>query len=234
MNALRKRFADTKEEKTMIKRLISLMLIVMMALAIAIPVAVAEDDTPDPRAGYYYVKTGNGRGLNVRESPNGTVVGSLKYGTKIYVTTFTTPEWALITYVYDKPGYGTAEYAAWVSTRYLTRSNPGKYVPESASASTSASTSTATQTEANSLAALNAIFATAKQVSAPYTVVARPSRASGWVNLRWAPSTDAERIATCPQGKQLTVLAELKGWYQVQDPMTGMIGFIMSKYVAKQ
>ena len=81
---------------------------------------------------------------------------------------------------------------------------------------------------------MNAEFNTAKKVAAPYTVVARPSRASGWVNLRWAPSTEAERIATCKQGKELTVLAELKNWYQVQDPETGMIGFISNQYVTRK
>ena len=54
------------------------------------------------------------------------------------------------------------------------------------------------------------------------------------MNLRWAPSTEAERIATCPQGKQLTVIGETKNWYQVQDPKTGMIGFISRQYVSAQ
>ena len=63
-------------------------------------------------------------------------------------------------------------------------------------------------------------------------MISRPSRATGWVNLRWAPSVEAERIATCPQGKELTVLAELSDWYQVQDPVTGMIGFISRQYVS--
>ena len=213
------------------KKRVSLFLAVLMLMAFALPLSLADDDTPDPRAGHYYVKTENGKGLNVRDNPGGgNVIGSLKYGTRIYTTGFTTPEWALITYKYDKPGYGMGEYAAWVSTRYLTRTNPGKY---QASPASSGSTQTPA-TAADTLSGINAIFRTAKQVSSPYTVVARPSRASGWVNLRWAPSTDAERIATCPQGKQLTVLTELKGWYQVQDPVTGMIGFISSQYVARQ
>ena len=79
---------------------------------------------------------------------------------------------------------------------------------------------------------MNAEFRTAVKV-APFTVIARPSRASGWVNLRWAPTTEAERIATCPQGKELTVLAQTNSWYQVQDPVTGMIGFIMQKFVSR-
>ncbi|MBR4500296.1 MAG: SH3 domain-containing protein [Clostridia bacterium] len=65
-------------------------------------------------------------------------------------------------------------------------------------------------------------------------MISRPSRASGWVNLRWAPSLEADIIATCPQGKTLIVLSEMKDWYQVKDPITGMTGFIGSKYVAKQ
>ena len=216
----------------MSKKTVSLLLAVIMLMALALPVSLAEDDTPDPTAGYYYVKTKNGKGLNVRDNPGGgNVVGSLKYGTKIYCSGFSTSEWALITYKYNKPGFGMGEYSAWVSTRYLTRNNPGKY---QGSTDSSSSKQTSATTAADSLSSINAIFRTAKQVSAPYTVVARPSRASGWVNLRWAPSTDAERIATCPQGKQLTVLAEMKGWYQVKDPATGMIGFISSKYVAKQ
>jgi uncharacterized protein YgiM (DUF1202 family) len=80
---------------------------------------------------------------------------------------------------------------------------------------------------------MNAEFRSAVRVS-PYTVISRPSRASGWVNLRWAPSTEAERIATCPQGKELTVIAQTNSWYQVQDPQTGMIGFIMQKFVYRK
>ena len=49
-----------------------------------------------------------------------------------------------------------------------------------------------------------------------------------------AAAMPANRIATqariCAQ-VVLTVLAETKNWYQVQDPATGMIGFIMRQYV---
>ena len=211
----------------MTRRFVSMVLV--MILVLLLPAALAEDNTPDSRAGYYYVRTENGKGLNVRNGPNGEKIGSIKYGTRIYVYTFTTPEWALINYKYDN-GYGLGEYAAWVSTRYLTRNNPGKY--EAAAAVPVQTVQTVSST--SGLESINAIFRTAVQVPAPYSVISRPSRASGWVNLRWAPSTDAERIATCPQGKRLTVLAELNGWFQVQDPATGMIGFIRSKYVQRQ
>ena len=208
-------------------RIISLALAVLTLAALCAFPAYAEDDTPDPNAGFYYVKTDNGGGLNVRESINGRVVGSLPYGSKIYVDAFSTPEWALILYRYNKPDYGTDEYAAFVSTRYLTRTNPGPYNP---GGSSSPST---TVTDADKvLADLNAEFRSGKLVEQRFNVYARPSRASGWVNLRWAPSTEAERIGTCLQGKKLTVLAETKNWYQVYDPETGMVGFISKKFVS--
>lgn len=213
----------------MTKKLISLALVVVTVMALGLSAVQAGDESISPYAGYYYVKTENGKGLNVRNAPNGKVVGSLKYGTRIYVDGFTTSEWAITTYKYNN-GYGYGEYSAWVSTRYLTRTDPGPYKGSSSKSSSGKSSSGS----ATTLSGVNAIFRTAKQVSAPYTVVARPARASGWVNLRWAPSTHAERIATCPQGKTLTVLAELRDWYQVQDPATGMIGFISSKYVVRQ
>ena len=36
-----------------------------------------------------------------------------------------------------------------------------------------------------------------------------------------------------PAGETLTVLAELKTWYQVQDPETGWVGFIRADLLQK-
>ena len=210
----------------MTKRSVSLALAFLTLMALFVPAAMAGGESPNVHSGYYYVQTDNGKGLNVRDNPNGRVVGSLKYGARIYVDAFTTPEWALITYRYDN-GSGMDDYSAYVSTRYLVRSDPGEYQGLSSPASSGGSPSAS-----QSISFLNAIFRTAKLVAEPYSVVSRPARASGWVYLRWAPSTDADVIATCPQGKTLTVLAEMRGWYQVKDPVTGMTGFINSQYVA--
>ena len=65
------------------KRLIALLTVLVLAAAL-IPAAVAEDDSVPESAGYYYVYTENGKGLNVRDTPAGDIVGSLKYGTRIY------------------------------------------------------------------------------------------------------------------------------------------------------
>ena len=62
------------------KRFVSMTLVVLtLMLAVFVPIAMAGEEGPNAHAGYYYVKTGNGKGLNVRDNPNGKVVGSLKY-----------------------------------------------------------------------------------------------------------------------------------------------------------
>ena len=200
----------------MTKRFVSIILAVLtLMLAVCVPAALAGEEGPNAHAGYYYVKTGNGKGLNVRDNPNGKVVGSLKYGTRIYVDAFSSSEWALITYRYDN-GHGRGDYAAYVSTRFLVKNDPGKFQ----GSSSAKSATSAVRTE--------------KQVANPYTIVSRPVRtAGGWVNLRRTPSMDAKVLEKCFAGKTLTVLAELNGWFKVQDPATGTIGYISSKFVSR-
>ena len=43
----------------------------------------------------------------------------------------------------------------------------------------------------------------------------------------------AKVLAKCYFGKKLTVLAEMNGWFKVEDPANGTIGYISSKYVSK-
>ncbi len=204
----------------MTKKLLSLALIAMM-LAMFIP-SVASADS-------WYVYTDDGKSLNVRSEPakGNNVIGSLKYGESVSVRMTMANGWAVIDWVHAD------NYVAYVQSRFLVNYKPA---PKSTSKTTSTKTTSTSSSSSGSkagIAGINAEFKAAKQVP-PYTVVARPSRASGWVNLRWAPATEAELITTCPQGKELTVIAELKSWYQVEDPDTGMIGFISSKYVTRK
>ena len=208
----------------MTKRIISLALIAMM-LAMFIPAIAAADGEWT-----MYVYTDNGGTLNVRNEPmkGDNVVGTLNYGDAVSVRMTMANGWAAISWVHAD------NFVGYVQSRFLVNYKPAAKGSGSSSSKTSTSTSTANTTDAKKvLSQMNAEFAAGKKVS-PYTVVSRPSRASGWVNLRWAPTTEAERIATCPQGKELTVIAELKNWYQVQDPATGMIGFISRQYVTKK
>ena len=211
----------------MTKRLISLALIAVM-MAMFLPALAAADSY----YGTQWVYTDNGGSLNVRRTPTAgnNIIGTLKYGAEVTVIQMYDNGWAQI--LWEQNEYGEFG-AAYVQRRFLVNHKPSSrpVQPTAAPASGTASDST---DYAKAFSTMNAEFSSAKKVAVPYTVVARPSRASGWVNLRWAPSTETERIATCKQGKELTVLAELRNWYQVQDPETGMIGFISRQYVTKK
>lgn len=208
------------------KRLIALLMVLVLAAGL-IPAALAEDDTPMASEGYYYVYTENGKNLYVRSTPGGEIVGSLKYGTKIYCYYRDGGNgWALIDYYYNNPGYGYGTYAAYISSRYLRKNKPP------ARNSGSSSSSSASSASADVTAEINAEFKSAKKVT-PFIVTVRPTRASGWVNLRWAPSKSAELMATYKQNEKLLVIKETNNWYQVEDQDTGNVGFISKQFVVK-
>ncbi len=184
----------------------------------------------------YYVKTDNGKTVNVRwtDDTNHAVMVQLPYGTPVDVVgTTKNGTWAIINYKGQTDNGEFVDTDAYIMMRFLSKTNPGKYERQSSDRTAVTSGGTANDSAAV-LSDMNREFASARKVAVPYTVISRPTRASGWVNLRWAPTTEAERIATCQQGKELIVLAELKSWFQVQDPETGMIGFISRQYVTKK
>ena len=207
------------------KSLIALLMVLVLAAGL-IPAAIAEDDTPMASEGYYYVYTENGKNLYVRSTPGGEIVGSLKYGTKIYCYYRDGGNgWALIDYYYNNPGYGYGTYAAYISSRYLRKNKP----PARNSGSSSSSSSSAS---ADVAAEIDAEFKSAKKVT-PFVVTVRPTRASGWVNLRWAPSKSAQLMATYKQNEKLLVIKETNNWYQVEDQDTGDVGFINKQFVVQ-
>ena len=209
------------------KRLFSVMIAVVAAFMMIIPAAMAVDDSRMDSEGYYYVYTENGKGLYVRATPGGEIVGSLKYGSRIYCYYRDGGNgWALIDYAYDMPGVGYGTYACFVSSRYLRKNQPE---PRTSSSSTGKKTSTDTTDVA---AEINAEFRSAKRVEA-FAVTVRPSRASGWVNMRWAPSKQAEVMATYKANAKLLVIRETDHWYQVEDQDTGDVGFIDKQFVVK-
>ncbi len=202
----------------MTKRIVSLLLAAVIAVMLVPSFAGAE--------WIMYVYTDDGKTLNVRSDPSvgNNLLGRLEYGVAVSVRMTNANGWACIDY--NAPANGNVAY---VQTRFLVSSKPAPRSVTPAPAPVPGTTDAA-----KVLNDMNAEFRTARLVSVPFTVAARPARASGWVNLRWAPSTEAERISSCPQGKELTVLAELRNWYQVQDPVTGMIGFISRQYVVRR
>lgn len=199
----------------MTKKMISLTLALALILSTAlIPAAAGAENS----SWIMYVYTGNGRTLNVRSDPSSSasIIGRLNFGSAVSVRMTLVSGWSVIDY---NGG------VAYVQSRFLVSYQPGS-APAPVTPVTPSSPS-------QSVSALNAEFRTAVKVT-PYTIVARPTRSTGWVNLRWAPSMDTEVISICRQGKELTVLAELKSWYQVEDPQTGSVGFISRQYVYRK
>ena len=159
----------------------------------------------------YYVNTANQGALNVRSSPFApaeNVIGALQYGAAVSVVSFTEDQnWAMIYY---------GSRTAYVMTRYLSRTRPG-----------SGSVTPARKVE--TMEDINRVFRSMRKVS--YNVVTRPARASGWVNLRWAPSLDAEVIQRCYDGYQLHVIQQSGSWAMAEDRNTGNVGFISTQYI---
>ncbi len=191
----------------MSKRLITLAVTVSLVFAMFIPAFASAD--------LMFVVTQNGKGLNVRDYPStdGNKIGSIPYGGQVWVDHFLSNGWADI--VWGSIG------DAYVMSRYLEWYEPG---PAPTAAPTSTKKTTTKFTE------LNNEFKNARFVT-PYTVTVRPARASGWVNLRWAPNQYTELMTTYQDGYKLQVLAELKDWRQVVDPDTGLTGFIHKKFL---
>ena len=195
------------------KKIIGLILTVIM-LAAAVSAVLAES-----QGTVMYVYTENGKGLTVRSSMNTTdsnFVDSLPYGSKVFAYGNPKPGWTYIEYG-GKSGY--------VMSRFLVKSKPEPHDAGSAQNSGSFDTRAAVSVEQ-----INTLLASAKTVT-PYTVTLRPTRSSGWVYMRWLPSRNAAQMATFGANYQVTVIAELKDWYQVQDPATGKVGFIYKSYI---
>ena len=210
------------------KRLLSLLTALILVLAGLVPAALADEEEVSNSAGYYYVYTENGKTLNVRDTPGGTVIGSLKYGTKIYCYYRDGGNgWALIDYSYDKPGFGYGTYACFISSRYLRKSKP----PARNSGSSTKPAAAAAATE-DPMEEMNAEFRSAVKVD-PFAVTVRPSRASGWVSMFWAPSKSAEILATYKANAKLLVIQETANWYQVEDQDTGNVGYISKQFTVK-
>jgi len=205
---------DKEDFSQMIKRLVALTAAVVLLMAVMLTSAGAISTM--------FVYTENGRTLNVRSAPTtgDNVIGHLAYGAEVGVEQFLDNGWCAIVW----GSYGTA----YVQSRFLQWYEPGpKPTPRPTSAPAPSGGGSASD-----LAALNKVFRSARVVT-PYTISVRPARVSGWVNMRWAPTTNAEVISNYKNGAQLTVIAELNGWYQVEDPSTGYTGFMMSEYTSR-
>ena len=177
----------------MAKRFLTLIAAMVLVLSVCMPSALAYETM--------YVRTGNGKTLNVRAEPvmGSEVLLKFEYGQAVTVDYHLGNGWTCIMLAgaYD---------VGYVQTKFLVKNNPGKYVPTSADA---ALAKPATSKESYTMEQLNTVLATARSV-APYTVTLYPTRSSGWVYMRWVPSKNSQQVTTFSSGKEVKVIAELK------------------------
>lgn len=166
-----------------------------------------------------YVYCRNGKPLNVRAYPdvNSRLLGTIPNGTQITIEGYTSNyTWATIVY---------KEQIAYVMTQYLVDS-PYTPTPTPTPAPAPAPVPggdtgivSAMENELRSYHVVN-----------PYTVLAKPDRATGWVNLRYAPSTAFGHAGNMYANTQMTVIAETTNWLQVRRNDNGVTGYVMRQY----
>ena len=204
--------------------------------SIGIGDAVNSNDTIYPQDNTVmtmYVVTDNGLGLNVRSEPyvsDYNILAVAPYGSRIEVLRFLDNGWAAVRWSY----YGEA----YVQSRFLQWYAPGPYItnppvtPQPTAVPYIPTPVPYDPTYADTIAGLNAEFRTMRTVT-PFTILVRPARSSGWVNMRWAPGKDMEVVRIYYNGDRLTVLSEGANWYLVQDPSTNAVGYMMKTYTTR-
>ena len=191
------------------KRIIAFLLILAILAVMLIPCASAYGMVK-------YVYTRNGKPVNVRSQPslNAALMGTIAFGKAVTVENYTVDyTWAVITF---------NGKTAYVMSQYLVDGTPVNPVTPTPSAGGNANAQ-------NIINSMENEFRTYRVVS-PYTVLAKPTRASGWVNLRYAPSTEFGHAGNLYANTQLTVIAETTNWLQVRRNDTGVTGYVMRQY----
>ncbi len=198
----------------MTKRVLTMLLAVMLAAA-CLTFAAAEEENGA------YIYTENGNPLNLRDEPNGAVIGKLASGTKVTVEAVISENWAMVTAEAEEGG-DAGERTGYVNRRFLVRELPDPAEDQA----------DGTDSTGDELADMNAEFAAAKAVT-PYRISVRPARVTSWATMRWTPGSTGMVIAIYRAGDRLTVLKELKHYLQVQDPLTGDVGYMEKVYAVR-
>ena len=213
----------------MTKRILTLALIVVMTMMLI----------PSAHASWtMYVSPAAGTTVNLRSTPeiaknDKNLITKIPYGTALTVK-YISNGWACI-------DYGIGRYdEAYMMVKYLTYD----YVPpteanmkkKTSNSDTSGKQQSSSGTGTSDLEAhykkMNEQFRSFRRVVNPYTVYGKPERATGFSNMRFAPNEKAELVRRIRQNEELTVIGETTRWYQVEDPETGIIGYISRFYVS--
>ena len=169
-----------------------------------------------------WIKTENGKAANGRGGPGKDypLIATVAYGREIVVTGGSQNGYTPIM-------LPSGSDEVWVLSRFIVNYNPGKYTP---SPKPDSGKSSGNKSDAQN--SIYAEFKAARWVN-PYEVTTYHKRSSGTINMRWVPAKNAPLIQSYGSGVTLSVLCELKDWYQVEDPETGKVGFIRRDFLQK-
>lgn len=106
-----------KNTKNTVKRVLGILMVITTLFLAAVPAFAKSVDTRYLDS--VYVNCENGKRLNLRETPNGTVIGRLDCGTEVYVLEHLRSGWTEVLLKNGKSGY--------VMTKFLQEKKPGKY-----------------------------------------------------------------------------------------------------------
>ncbi len=210
-------------------------------LILALIAAMTMTLIPSAQASWImYVSPAAGTTVNLRSTPStsgNNFITKIPYGTALTVE-YVSNGWACIDYGvggYDE-GYMMVKYLTY---DYVPPTAANMKVKTTNSDVTGRSGQTNSQSQrsgSNDMAVhfenMNEQFRSFRLVDRPFTVYGKPERATGWVNLRYAPDDKAELIRRVRQNEQLTVIGATSRWYQVEDPDTGIVGYISRSYVS--
>ncbi len=190
------------------KQWTALVIALLLLLLAAAPVMAATER---------YVYKSSGKHTSVYAKPGGAKIGSLASGTAITVKGTSGS--------YTKIAYGSG-------TGYVRSSNVVNNLPGKSKKTTTSGSGSGGYEAQDTLDALNAEYRSMRQMNG-YTVTVRPAKPSGYVNLRFGPSTSVEVMDRLYQGYPLEVLAKGRSWLQVRDPATGRVGYISTRYTSE-
>lgn len=168
-----------------------------------------------------YVYTSNGKSLNLRDAPSiiGSIMTQIPNGAPVRVNDAYDDTWYSVTY---------NGYTGYSMARYLVGGWPTPTpVPTYWPIPTYWPVPTAAPTPAAGFP--NDIFYGFQ--SAYYKALVRPSNPAGYVNLRWAPSLQADIHSHYYANVVLTVLSQNTLWCQVLDENSNTVGFMMRQFL---
>ena len=196
----------------------ALSLVLALALAMGTMMALSEASVDLET---WFVKTGDGKGLNVRDINSGEKIGVLPYGSEVSVEYFSRDGWAVIL-------WGGMD--AKVKSGFLVAGDPGKYQgPVDSQGNVLSDSALGSET----VEGMNKQYSMMRYGNT-YKVMVVPDTRTGTARLRWGPSKNTNLVAQLPANYELNVLASSSNWLLVQDPNTGKIGYIATKYTTAQ